>query len=189
MPKRLRARVIVATHQNLAAKQAAGTFRRDLFYRLCIHHVQIPPLRERKTDIPVLLEHFLDQASRAFGKSKPTPPKELAQLLATYNFPGNIRELKALVYDAVSTHRGGILSMETFYKTISGSEAGQVSAVAPPSEVCPFAGFDRLPTFGEAIELLMNEALSRAGGNQTIAARLLGMTQSGLNKRLKSVRK
>lgn len=189
VPKRLRARVIVATHQDLAAKQAAGTFRRDLFYRLCIHHVQIPPLRERKGDILALLDHFLDQASRAFVKSKPTPPKELAQLLATYNFPGNIRELKAMVYDAVSTHRVGVLSMESFYKTISGSDAGQLPPAGPSSEVTPFSGFDRLPTFGEAIELLMNEALSRAGGNQTIAARLLGMTQSGLNKRLKSVRK
>lgn len=189
VPKRLRARVVVATHQDLAAKQAAGTFRRDLYYRLCTHHVQIPPLRERKGDLPLLLDHFLDEAARAFGKKKPTPPKELVQLLATYNFPGNIRELKAMVYDAVSTHRDRCLSMDSFFKAISSTETSQFQAMTAPSELKPFAAFDRLPTFGDAIELLMEEALSRAGGNQTIAARLLGMTQSGLNKRLKSVRK
>lgn len=189
VPKRLRARVIVATHQDLAAKQAAGTFRRDLYYRLCTHHVHVPPLRERKGDIPLLLDYFLDEAAQAFGKKKPTPPKELAQLLATYSFPGNIRELKAKVFDAVSTHRDRVLSMDSFYKTICVAEASQVKAVATASEQKPFAGFERLPTFGEAIEMLMSEAIERAGGNQTIAARLLGMTQSGLNKRLKSVRK
>ena len=189
VPRRLRARVIVATHHDLTAKQAAGTFRRDLYYRLCTHHVQIPPLRERKGDIPLLLDHFLEEAARTFGKKKPTPPKQLAQLLATYNFPGNIRELKAIVFDAVSTHRDRVLSMESFYKAISGAETGHIQEASAPSEQKPFAEFEHLPTFGEAIELLMAEAIDRAGGNQTIAARLLGMTQSGLNKRLKSVRK
>ena len=189
LPKRLRARVIVATHQDLAAKQAAGTFRRDLYYRLCTHHLNIPPLRERKGDIPQLLDHFLDEAARAFGKKKPTPPKELTQLLATYSFPGNIRELKSMVYDAVSTHKDRVLSLDSFCKAISGADGGRLPTVAVTSKQQPFAGFERLPTFGEAIELLMAEALTRAGGNQTIAARLLGMTQSGLNKRLKSLHK
>lgn len=189
VPKRLRARVIVATHHDLTAKQSAGTFRRDLYYRLCTHHVHIPPLRERKGDIPLLLDHFLDEAARTFGKKKPTPPKQLAQLLATYNFPGNIRELKAKVFDAVSTHRDRVLSMDSFYNVISGADTGHIQEASASSEQKPFAEFERLPTFGEAIELLMSEAIDRAGGNQTIAARLLGMTQSGLNKRLKSVRK
>jgi DNA-binding NtrC family response regulator len=180
-PKRLKARVIVSTHQDLKAKKGAGAFRRDLYYRLRTHHVHVPPLRERKEDIPQLLDHFLGEAARALGKKKPTPPKELALLLATYSFPGNIRELKALIYDAVSVHQGRVLSMETFLKTLGAPE----TPLPPQPERGVFAGLDQLPTFGEAAELLVAEAMARAGGNQTIAARLLGISQPALSKRLK----
>ncbi|MBK5275835.1 MAG: sigma-54-dependent Fis family transcriptional regulator [Desulfuromonadales bacterium] len=184
-PKRLKARVVVATHQDLAQKQAAGTFRRDLYYRLCTHMVHVPPLRERKGDLPPLLDHFLEDAARALGKKKPTPPRELLQMLATYNFPGNIRELKALVYNAVSVHRDRVLSMETFLKTINRPETKQnLEAIKGPEQNL-YAGLERLPTFGEAAELLVEEAMSRANGNQTIAARLLGISQPALSKRLK----
>lgn len=184
-PKRLTARVVVATHQDLTLKQAAGTFRRDLYYRLCTHMVHVPPLRERKGDLPPLLDHFLEDAARALGKKKPTPPRELLQLLATYNFPGNVRELKALVYNAVSVHRDRVLSMDTFLKTIGRPEAKQIQDITKLSEQNLYAGLERLPTFGEAAELLVEEAMSRANGNQTIAARLLGISQPALSKRLK----
>jgi DNA-binding NtrC family response regulator len=181
-PKKLKARVIFATHCDLKAKEASGEFRRDLYYRLRTHHVHIPPLRERKCDIPMLLDHFMGEAAKALNKKKPTPPKELAQLLATYSFPGNIREIMAMVYDAVSVHRDRILSMESFRKAIS-SEL--VDKFESSTEKNPFNELERLPTFGEAAELLVSEAMVRAGGNQTIAARLLGITQSALSKRLK----
>ncbi len=184
-PKRLKARVVVATHQNLALKQEAGSFRRDLYYRLCTHLVQVPPLRERKGDLPPLLDHFLEDAARALGKKKPTPPRELLQLLATYAFPGNIRELKALVYNAVSVHRDRVLSMDTFLKTIIRSDIKQSPPADSQAEKNLYAGLERLPTFGEAAELLVEEAMTRANGNQTIAARLLGISQPALSKRLK----
>jgi DNA-binding NtrC family response regulator len=185
--KRLRARVIVATHHDLAAKQAAGTFRRDLYYRLATHQVRVPPLRERKGDIPLLLDHFLDVAARELGKKRPTAPRELPVLLSTYAFPGNVRELRAMVHDAVSVHRERILSMETFVRAIE--RAGGASAVRPPDAGDnPFARLEQLPTIKEAVELLVGEAVSRGGGNQTIAARLLGITQSALSKRLKAAR-
>jgi DNA-binding NtrC family response regulator len=184
-PKRLKARIVVATHQDLSAKQAAGTFRRDLYYRLCTHLVHVPPLRERKGDLPPLLDHFLEDAARALGKKKPTPPRELLQLLATYSFPGNIRELKALVYNAVSVHRDRVLSMDTFLKTIGRPEPKQSQDLTKSPEQNLYAGLERLPTFGEAAELLVEEAMSRANGNQTIAARLLGISQPALSKRLK----
>ena len=184
-PKRLKARVVVATHQNLSLKQENGSFRRDLYYRLCTHMVHVPPLRERKGDLPPLLDHFLEEAARALGKKKPTPPRELLQLLATYSFPGNIRELKALVYNAVSVHRDRVLSMDTFMKTIIRPETKQnLPAVGQPEKNL-FAALERLPTFGEAAGLLVEEAMSRAHGNQTIAARLLGISQPALSKRLK----
>jgi DNA-binding NtrC family response regulator len=184
-PKRLKARVVVATHHNLSLKQETGSFRRDLYYRLCTHLVHVPPLRERKGDLPPLLDHFLEEAARTLGKKKPTPPRELLQLLATYSFPGNIRELKALVYDAVSVHRDRVLSMDTFLKTIIRPETKQNLPAVTGPEKNLFASLERLPTFGEAAGLLVEEAMSRAKGNQTIAARLLGISQPALSKRLK----
>lgn len=184
-PRRLKARVIVATHQNLSLKQEAGSFRRDLYYRLCTHMVHVPPLRERKGDLAPLLDHFLEEAARSLGKKKPTPPRELPQLLATYSFPGNIRELKALVYNAVSVHRDRVLSMDTFLKAVIRPDTKpNLTAVTGPDKNL-FAGLEHLPTFGEAAELLVEEAMSRANGNQTIAARLLGISQPALSKRLK----
>ena len=183
-PKRLKARVVVATHQNLSFKQENGSFRRDLYYRLCTHMVHVPPLRERKGDLPPLLDHFLEEAARTLGKKKPTPPRELLQLLSTYSFPGNVRELKALVYNAVSVHRDRVLSMDTFMKTIIRPDA-KLQSPEVALEKNLFSGLERLPTFGEAAELLVEEAMSRADGNQTIAARLLGISQPALSKRLK----
>jgi DNA-binding NtrC family response regulator len=187
-PKRLKARIVVATHQNLAHKQAAGTFRRDLYYRLCTHLVQVPPLRERLADLAPLLDHFLDEAARSLGKKKPTPPRELLQLLATYSFPGNVRELKAMIFNAVSTHRDRILSMDTFLKTIDRPEGANTPALTHNPERTLYCGLQQLPTFGEAAEMLVQEAMSRAHGNQTIAARLLGISQPALSKRLKMTR-
>jgi DNA-binding NtrC family response regulator len=187
-PKRLKARIIVATHQDLALKQGGGTFRRDLYYRLCTHLVHVPPLRERKADLPALLDHFLEEAAHALGKKKPTPPRELSQLLATYSFPGNIRELKALVYNAVSVHRDRVLSMDTFLKTISCLETRPNHPASDYSGHNLFSEVERLPTFGEAAEFLVEEAMARANGNQTIAARLLGISQPALSKRLKLAR-
>jgi len=188
LPKRLKARIVVATHQNLTAKEGAGTFRRDLFYRLRTHQVYLPPLRERRGDIPLLLEHFLGEAAQALGKKKPTPPKGLAQLLATYCFPGNVRELKAMVYDAVSLHRDRMLSMDSFIKAVERAQAESGPCPAVPPRQNPFAGFDELPTFSDAAAFLVQEAMDRASGNQTLAARLLGISQPALSKRLKMLK-
>jgi DNA-binding NtrC family response regulator len=182
-PRRVKARVIAATHQDLAAKERAGNFRRDLYYRLRTHRVRVPPLRERKGDLPLLLDHFLDEAARSLGKKRPTPPRQLVQLLATHDFPGNVRELRALVFDAVSLHQGGVLSMEVFLEAV-----GRRGPAERPPERNPFSDLERLPGFDEALRLLVEDAMTRAGGNQTLAARLLGLTQSALSKRLKSYR-
>jgi DNA-binding NtrC family response regulator len=185
-PKRVKARVIAATHQDLSAKEKAGAFRRDLYYRLRTHRVRVPPLRERKDDVPLLLEHFLEEAARSLGKKKPTAPRQLAQLLQTHEFPGNVRELKAMVFDAVSLHESHVLSMGSFLEAMGRREAPPDATDA--GERNPFAGLQRLPGFDEALELLVQEAMARAGGNQTLAARLLGISQPALSKRLKSYR-
>jgi len=185
-PRHMRARVVVATHQDLGARQAAGAFRKDLYYRLKGHHLHVPPLRARKGDIPLLVDHFLGEAAREMGKRKPTAPRELGVLLATYDFPGNVRELKAMVYDAVSLHQGRLLSLESFRRATG---LGQESPPPRAEAENPFLGLDRLPTLAEARELLVGEALRRAEGNQSIASRLLGISQPALSKRLKSGRR
>lgn len=183
-PKQMSARVVVATHADLDAKIAAGEFRRDLYYRLYSHHVHLPPLRERKDDLPLLLEHFLAEAALKLGKKKPTPPKELAVLLSTYSFPGNVRELEAMIYDAVSQHNGKTLSMKSFLSRID-SQTDHPSIEHPLSTENPFVQLDNLPTLQQAGKLLIDEAMQRSTGNQSIAARLLGISQPALSKRLK----
>ncbi|MBY4675714.1 sigma-54-dependent transcriptional regulator [Marinobacterium arenosum] len=184
-PKRIRARVIVATHQDLPARQADGSFRKDLYYRLCTHQIQIPPLRQRKEDIPLLLDHFIRQAAAEMDKSAPGYPPELPLLLSTYHFPGNIRELRALVYDAISRHRSHLLSMEVFRQAI-----GNDSDELPQAESTPVAFNPELPlpTLAQMDALLVEEALQRADHNQSLAARLLGISQPALSKRLKKMR-
>lgn len=108
------ARIVATTNRNLWDLQSRGAFRKDLHYRLRTHHIHLPPLRERPEDIPLLADHFLEEAARALGKKRPTPPPELYDLLRSLPFPGNVRELKSLIFDAVSRHHGKVLSLRPF---------------------------------------------------------------------------
>ena len=185
-PRRLQARIVVATHCDLAARQRSGQFRTDLYYRLRAHHVHIPPLRERKDDLPLLLDFFLDEACREFGKKTPTYTRELLTLLANYSFPGNMRELKSMVYDAVSLHTSRMLSMSAFIQAMGVKEAVQPEAEAEQGGgYNPFTVCEELPSLNEAIDLLLSESLRRSENNQTQAARMLGISQPALCKRLK----
>lgn len=141
------ARIVCATNRDLKKMIEEGTFRNDLYYRLCAHQVQIPPLRERLEDLPLLLDHLIDEAARVVGKKKPTHPPELITLLSVYTFPGNVRELQALVFDAVARHTSGILSMETFRRTIGGEAILASPSVQSFSDDDPLAAiFGRFPT-------------------------------------------
>lgn len=182
--KRMNARIVVATHQDLAASQAEGRLRKDLYYRLCSHHVHIPPLRERKEDISLLLDHFLEQAAEEFGKNKPTCPKELPVLLENYPFPGNVRELKGMVFNAMSMHRNRMLSMDAFKQAMDRLPVYQAD-LSDPVHDSVFVSDMPLPGLKEVSGLLVQEAMKRSRGNQSLAARLLGISQPALNKRLK----
>lgn len=181
------ARIVMATNRNLQQMIAAGTFRNDLYYRLFAHKIHIPPLRERLADIPLLLDHFLERTANAIGKKRPTAPPELGVLLAVYSFPGNIRELEALVSDAVIRHPGGILSMDSFSAVIGDERRSPAFREKPaiPDEEPLKALFGHFPTIGEIEEYMINEALKLAKGNQGIASNLLGIGRQTLNKRLK----
>jgi len=182
--KRTDARIVFATNRDLEALQASGHFRKDLYHRLKTHHIHVPPLRKRLDDIPILVNHFLEKAAAALNKKKPSPPKELYALLATHSFPGNVRELESMVFDAVANHESRMLSMAVFEARISQGPQAGATPVTPAGEASPYAFFDRLPTLKESASLLIAEAMRRAEGNQTIAARLLGISRTGLNKRL-----
>ncbi len=188
-PKRIRARVIVATHQELQQRQADGSFRRDLYYRLCTHKIQIPALRQRKDDLPLLLDHFLTQAATEIGKPVPSYPPELPLLLSNYHFPGNIRELRALIFDAVTQHRSHLLSMEVFRQVVGQSlDTNQTTRDQQSESFATFNPEGPLPTLAQMDSLLVEEALKRADNNQSLAARLLGISQPALSKRLKKSR-
>jgi DNA-binding NtrC family response regulator len=185
------ARIIVATNRDIASMQHKDEFRKDLYYRLQTHYIHIPPLRERKEDIPLLVDHFLAKSSGQLGKKKPTPPRQLPTLLGTYHFPGNVRELESMVFDAVSRHQSGVLSMESFRAKVGHDQANRPEIQqAPPVEADKQIQFpEQLPTLKEAEQMLIDQALERADGNQTIAARLLGISRRALSNRLSRARK
>jgi DNA-binding NtrC family response regulator len=184
------ARIMVATNQDLHGLKLSGKFRKDLYYRLCDHHIHIPALRERLEDVPILVEHFLEKASETLGKKKPTPPDELSILLSTYHFPGNIRELESMVFNAVSSHKSGKISMDHFkshiYEKHPGFETPSEKMLQEKKALISFS--DQLPTLKQAEQRLIDEAMKRADGNQSIAALSLGITRQALNRRLKLIR-
>ncbi len=187
-PKYSNARIVVATNHDLKQRQDEGLFRKDLYYRLLAHHVHVPPLRERKSDIPLLLDQFLTEAAEKLQKKKPTPPDELNTLLSLYSFPGNVRELRAMVFNAVSLHKSKMLSMDSFRQAIdidstpTGSD-GTVDSVEP---LLTF--HTNLPNLKLASGLLVEEAMRRTKGNQALAAKLLGISPPSLSARLKKLR-
>lgn len=181
-PRLSNARIVVATNVDLRAALEAGQFRQDLYYRLRPHHVHIPPLRERIEDIPSLVEMFVDKAAEELDDSAPTIPVALYQLLKTYAFPGNVRELEGMVFDAVARQSGGVLALQSFRQAM-GLSADAVPSPADSVENS-FANFPQLPTLKEAEEALIRAALERADDNQGVAANLLGITRQALNKRL-----
>jgi transcriptional regulator with PAS, ATPase and Fis domain len=186
LPRQTTARFVFATNLDVSRDKGGGTLRKDLLYRLMSHQIRIPPLRERKIDLPPLVEHFLDKASRAVGKNRPTVPRELISLLRVYPFPGNVRELEGLIVDAMVRHRSRVLSLKSFRSAIAEREANLAGEedVSETNVQDLFGDGEAFPTLKKANEILINEALRRSEGNQDAAARLLGLTRSALNKRL-----
>jgi DNA-binding NtrC family response regulator len=179
------ARVVVATNQNLQALQESGKFRKDLYYRLCAHHTHIPSLRDRKEDLPILVDHFLKKASKALGKQKLTPPEELFPVLATYPFPGNIRELESMIFDAVTSCKSEKLSLEPFRSYIRQSElATKTEVTGQPIAASTLK--EKIDTISQMTEKQMIiDALNKTDQNRTKAAKLLGISRRTLQNKIK----
>jgi DNA-binding NtrC family response regulator len=190
LPRTSNARIIAATNQRLRDLLEEGRFRKDLNYRLQTHQITIPPLRERLEDIPQLLEHFLSTAASRLNKPSPTAPRELVALLSGHTYPGNIRELESMVFDAVSRHQSGDLSLDSIRSHIQREQDASVTLQPPQGQVsAPGVIFpQKLPTIKQATWQLVEEAMRRNDGNQSRAAKALGISQQALSKRLKKCR-
>ncbi len=186
-PEKSNTRIIVCSNQDIQKQIVDGKFRGDLYYRLCTHQINIPPLRDRLEDVPLLLDYFIEDAARSQKKKKPAYPGELIILLSNYNFPGNIRELKAMVFDAVAQHKSGMLSMDSFKVFIKQKEAFSKTGFSLPvqDKASMIDIFGHFPTLKETEDYLISDALKRSDGNQRIAASLLGIQRQALNRRLK----
>lgn len=183
-PLRSDVRIVAATHADLKSLMEKGSFRPDLFYRLSAHRVELPPLRERCEDIPLLLAHFLEKAAVNLGKPCPSVPPELSRYLKSYRFSGNIRELEAMIHDAVARHGGRVLPLEPFVEAIGRELVVSCDNTAFESR-CPVCLFcNGFPTLKDAENQLIREALRLADNNQRLAATYLGITRQALNKRL-----
>lgn len=180
--KKSEARIALSTNKDLSSMVKMGEFRKDLYYRLCTHRIDIPPLRERPEDIPLLANHFINTAATAIGKSIPTQRAEFFTPLSTYNFPGNVRELKSMVYDAVSQHRSGPLSIEAFAGTVRQQHRNSSDH---KKDTFKWAS-SKFPTLRESEDYLVSEAIRLSKGNMTKAASLLGITRQGLYNKTKT---
>lgn len=179
--KRSSCRVVTATSKPFIDLKNKEVFRSDLFYRLRTHHVHLPQLKDRKGDIPLLVNTFIKEAALELNKKEPVPHREIYNLLSTWHFPGNIRELKAIIYDAVANHKGGIMSLSIINNAIGLNDAA--ADTYPIESIISFS--DQLPTFKDAENILLKEALKRSNGNQALAAKLLGVSRSAITQRLK----
>jgi len=179
------ARIVVATNQNLQTLQESGKFRKDLYYRLYAHHTHIPPLRDRQEDLPILVDHFLEKASKTLSKEKPTPPAELFALLATYSFPGNIREMESMIFDAVSRHKPGQFSLDVFRSYIGQRNATLDTDHTEPVMVASSLR-EKVDTISQITEKQMIiDALNKTNQNRTKTAEILGISRRTLQNKIK----
>ena len=167
-------RLIAATNRDLEAEVRTGTFRADLFYRLNVVHIEMPPLRAHPEDIPLLVEHFLQSFSRQYRVSPKRVTAEALERLTAYAWPGNIRELQNLIERAFALSTAETITLEDLPPAVAGWVAPEVGNED-----------DReLPTLGDTERRLIAAALRRSGGNKKEAARLLGIDRQRLYRKI-----
>jgi DNA-binding NtrC family response regulator len=192
-PVALAARVIAASNRDLAEEVRAGRFRADLYHRLNLATLRVPPLRERKSDLPVLIASILARANRELGREVERLEPEALARLAAYDWPGNVRELEHVIKRSLLTSRGRSLSVHDL--VIDGAPRPQAHAQLAAAAahirgaVAAYLGAGERPDlFQAAVAALEGElvraALAATGGNQVAAARLLGISRTTLRMKL-----
>jgi Nif-specific regulatory protein len=176
-------RILAATNRNLPAAIAAGRFRQDLYYRLNVFPIEMPPLRSRQEDIPLLVEHFAKRCSVNLGVPQPRVSAEAMSLLVMYAWPGNIRELQNVIERAVLLAEGEILPMHL------PPELASPAPTAPARSAVPASGAGLSPAGPPSLwgyeKALIVKALAENNWNQSRAARALGISRDNLRYRLK----
>jgi two-component system nitrogen regulation response regulator GlnG len=195
-------RLIAATHRDLKAWSAEGKFRPDLYYRLSVFAIALPPLRDRGDDLPILVQRFLRRYSRELGREVTEVAPEAMERLRSYSWPGNIRELQSVLKQALLQATGSVL-IPAFLPDTLGRSGGQ-TATAPADSAVPPAGAtgflfepfirQRLAegsndvyaaAHRELDRLLLQLALEFTGGNQRLASRVLGIARQTFRVRLR----
>jgi two-component system, NtrC family, response regulator AtoC len=168
---RLEARIVAATNQDLDAAVKRGAFRQDLFFRLNVVSIKLPPLRERKDDIPVLVRHFIER----FGAGKPGPQlsDEVMGRLLSYDWPGNVRELENCVQRAISLGSGTFVQMQDLPSSLL-YHLGRAASAAPD-----------LTSLQALEQNAIRQALQATGGDRIRAAKLLGIGKTTIYRKLK----
>jgi two-component system response regulator AtoC len=192
--RRIDVRILAATNRDLEREAQREQFRRDLYFRLAVIILHLPPLRERGNDIVILAEHFLRRFNSKYGKHVRTIDAPARELLLTYPWPGNVRELSHVMERAVLWSRGSAtldvehLSLGNPLQSTPSAESVLLEP-GPPVELAPNPGSPVLPPPGVDLERweksLIEQALREADGNQTRAAQRLGITRDTLRYRLK----
>jgi two-component system nitrogen regulation response regulator GlnG len=189
-------RLIAATHRDLKAWSEEGKFRPDLYYRLGVFTIHLPPLRERGDDVPLLVRHFLRRFSRELGREVQEVAPEALERLRSYSWPGNIRELQSALKQALLRASGPVL-LPAFLPDLSGSP-GETGPAAPAGADLSLEAFIRhrlgpdtqdlyADTHREVDRVLLPRALAYTGGNQHQAARLLGIARQTLRQKLRDL--
>jgi DNA-binding NtrC family response regulator len=174
-------RVVAATHRNLEAMVQDGTFREDLYYRLDVIPIEIPPLRERRQDIPALAEHFRNEVNAREGRSVLGFALDVMQRLSSYDWPGNVRELENLIERLVVVAAGRMVMIEDLPASLRTSVIDLESGTLE----LPASGVDLRTLLLQLEEKLIGQALERTGGNKNRAAELLGLNRTTLVEKLR----
>ncbi len=184
-------RLVAATNKNLAEMVRAGTFREDLYFRLKVLEIHMPPLRERRTDVPLLAQAFLRASARENGKDVRELTRDAMDLLVNYSWPGNVRELEATVESAVVMCRSEKITPRDLPQNIreNRSELGEPGSPRGPAAAAPGAATTvsargPVQTVQEAERQLIVQALKETAGNRTLAAQRIGVSRRTLHRKL-----
>lgn len=176
-PVSIDVRIISATNKKLEDQVADNKFREDLFYRLNVIVMDIPPLRERREDIPPLAIHFIEKCSKEMDKDIEGISPQAMEILENYNFPGNVRELENIIARCVALEGSNVIRRESLPQNLVG---GEVIGFEPPL----LTGIDLDNVIGNVERRMIEKALKETKGNKTEAAKLLGITMRSLRYRL-----
>jgi DNA-binding NtrC family response regulator len=170
-------RVVAATNLNVADAIASGQFREDLYYRFSVIEIDMPPLRDRRDDIPLLIEYFLTDLAARYGKPKQSFSEPALKLMTAYDWPGNVRELRNIIERAIVTRSERVIESDFLPPRITNQKPFE-NSIAIPIGI----------SFSEAERILILRTLESANNNQSKAAKILGLSRKTLHNKLKKFR-